>query len=814
MKNTDQRSNGFPAAFENTTTKSAISKLAFRYLPFWPIFAITIVICLIISHFYLHYQTPIYSAGATILLKEKQATNNDVLASLDVTGNTIKSVDNEIEILKSRTLMREVAREMGLYAQIYAKGALRDIMVYPNPVKFVALNPDALPNTGNIPINLDHALSGHYVTLAGKNYPFNTPVHTPYGDFIIRPQNVSLEMDAEEGEHKTKKAPLYLQIRSIRTEGLVLLGGLQVAAVGKQSSLISLKFDDQVAVRAEDILNNLIHVYNKAGVDDKNGTVANTLEFINNRLVTVTKDLNDVEGDLQKFKTANGIVDISGQGKDYLEKINQNDASISQIQLQLDVLNEVQKYVQQKADNAGTVPATVGITDPLLNTLLDRLYTSELEIDRQRQTAGESSPTIVSLKGQIAQIKQSILENINNLRQNLMVTRSGIQSEINKNSGLLKTVPETERALLEIDRQQSVKNSIYTFLLQKREDAEISLASAVADCRIVNPAESSGSPIKPVAANIYLIGLAVGVMAGVFFVLVREQFNRSVLFRSDIEAATGATILAEIMHDESGEQLVIKDGKRTTIAEQLRALRTSLNYIGIQGDKKTILLTSSISGEGKSFMGVNMAVSLSLTGKKVALLEFDLRKPKVSRMLEITQEPGISNYLAGLAKLEDIIIDMKDREIPGLYILPAGTIPPNPTELMLNGKLDELMEYLKKTFDYVVIDSPPVGLVTDAKILNKYANATLYMVRHNYTPKHYLNLIEQLYASDELTNLNIVFNGLRNRGILSNYKYGYGGGYSYGYGYGAGYGYGYTQESESRPDSKLRLRRRKKQHTS
>jgi tyrosine-protein kinase Etk/Wzc len=209
-------------------------------------------------------------------------------------------------------------------------------------------------------------------------------------------------------------------------------------------------------------------------------------------------------------------------------------------------------------------------------------------------------------------------------------------------------------------------------------------------------------------------------------------------------------------------------------------------------------------------MGVNMAVSLSLTGKKVALLEFDLRKPKVSRMLELSQEPGISNYLANLVKIEDIIIDMGDRKIPNLYILPAGTIPPNPTELMLNGKLDELMDYLKKHYDYVVIDSPPVGLVTDSKILNKYADATLYMVRHSYTPKHYLGLIEQLYISDELTNLNIVFNGLKNRGILKSYKYGYGHGYSYGYGYGAGYGYTQDADEESK---KTGSRKRKKEHS-
>jgi tyrosine-protein kinase Etk/Wzc len=810
MRQTEQR-NSFPDTFESTTSKNALSKLAFRYLPFWPIFVITIVLCLIISFIYLHYQTPIYQANATILLKATQSgNNNDVLQSLDVTSNTTKTVDNEIEVLRSRTLMRQVVRDMGLYAQTFAKGTLRDILIYPNPVKFIALNPDALQNSANIPVSYKYVFSDHYILLGGKKYPLNTPVHTPYGDFIIKPDTNSLTPDIQEKHNKPDKAGYYLQIRSVQTEGLVLLGDLSVAQIGKQSSLIELKFNDPVPARSVDILDNLIRVYNKAGIDDKNETIANTLQFINSRLVTVTKDLNDVEGDLQKFKSANGIVDISDQGKNYLQNVNQNDQQLAQIQIQEDVLNTVQNYIVKKADNAGIVPATVGLNAPLLNSLLDKLYTSELDLDHMRQTSGENSPSIVALKDQIEQLKTSLLDNITSLRQNLNSTKSAIQGQVNRNSGLIKTVPETERALLEIDRQQAVKNSIYTFLLQKREDAEISYAAAVPDSRVVNYAESFGQ-IKPIPVNIYLIGLSIGIFAGVFFVLVREQFNRSVLFRSDIEAATGATILAEVMHDESGDSLVIKDGKRTIIAEQLRALRTSLNYIGIQGNKKTLLLTSSISGEGKSFMGVNMAVSLALTGKKIALLEFDLRKPKVSKMMNIAQEPGISNYLAGLASFEDILVDMGKKDIPGLYILPAGTIPPNPTELMLNGKLDELMDHLKNNFDYVVIDSPPVGLVTDAKILNKYADACLYMVRHDYTPKHYLNLIEQLYSNDELTNLNVIFNGLKARGILNSYKNGYGGGYSYGYsyGYGSGYGYGYTQDQENKPG--LKLKKRKKQ---
>lgn len=761
-------------------------------------FVIAVVVSLAVSYYYIHKQPPFYEANATILLKDPNngSPSSSFVEALGM-ANSAKKVENEVEVLKSRTLLQQLVRETGLYTQIYSKGKLRDLLIYPASVSFIAMDPDSLQDSGNIPISFKYILSDNAIALGGGKYPLGTPVATPFGKFTVL-----VNKKAASGTANVK-GEYFLQIRSVKSAANNLISLLTVGAAAKESSLISLKLADQVPERAEFILNNLIKIYNKAGVDDKNETVANTLDFIANRLVYVTKDLSSVEDSLQQFRTRENITSISDEGKAYLETVQHKDDNLSQIQIQLDVLDQVEKYIVKKEGQRGTVPATAGVADSFLTQLLTQLYGSELELQRQSQISGENSPGIISLKNQIAQLKSSILENVHTIKQNLLTTKNRLQIELNKSNGLLREVPSKERAFLGISRQQAIKNSIYTFLLQKREEAALSAASAVADSRVVNYAESSGVPIKPIPINIYLIGLSVGVIIGVVFVLIREQYNQEVLFRADIEDATDAPVLAEIMHDESSEALVIKDGKRTIIAEQLRALRTSLSYIGIHGDKKTILVTSSISGEGKSFMGVNLAVSLSLTGKKVALLEFDLRKPKISSMLNIVQEPGISNYLAGLATIEQIVVPMDDHKIPGLFILPAGVIPPNPTELMLNGRLDVLMEELNRTYDYIIIDSPPVGLVTDAKILNKYIDACLYMVRHKYTPKYYINLIEHLYANNEMNNINIIFNGIKARGILGTYGGGYGTsyGYGYGYGYGGGYGYGYTQDGKDGKDS-------------
>ena len=793
--NSSVQRNNTNDAFERSSPKNSIGAIAFRYLPFWPVFLFAVIVSMSASYLYIHYQPPVYQANATILLKDQNggANSGNVLDVLSGTGSA-KKVENEIEVLKSHILLQQLVKDMGLYTQLYSKGTFHDVLIYPVPVKFIATYPDSLRNSPNILVSFKYLLSENRIVLNGKKYPVDVPVVTPYGEFTILVNKESRPLFA------TLKGVYYLQVRDIKTSVNNLLGVLTVASAVKESSLIGLKLTDQVPSRAEDILNSLINIYNKAGIDDKNQTTAKTLEFIKNRLLLVTKDLSHVEDTLQQYRTKEGIVDLTDEGKTFLENVQHSDQSISQLQIQLDVLDQVEKYIVNKGPKNGTVPATFGITDPLLNQLLDKLYTSELELDRQSQVAGENSPTIISLKRQVDQIKSSLLENVHTLRQNIIETQNSLQTQANKNNYLLKGVPKKERGLLEINRQQAIINGIYTFLLQKREETALSAASAVADSRVVNYAESNYSPIKPIPLNIYLIGLSMGIIAGVFFVLVREQFNQQVLFRSDIEKATGAPVLAEIMHDESTDALVIKEGKRTIIAEQFRSLRTSLSYIGIQGDKKTILVTSSISGEGKSFMGVNLAVSLAFTGKKVALMEFDLRKPKVSKMMNIAQEPGISNYLAGLATIEDITVSMEKSNIPGLFVFPAGNIPPNPTELMLNGRLDVLMDELNKNYDYILIDSPPIGLVTDAKILNKYINACLYMVRHKYTPKNYLNLIEHLYANKEMNNLNIVFNGIKARGVLGTYggTYGSNYGYGYGYGYGGGNGYGYTDDEKDK----------------
>jgi capsular exopolysaccharide synthesis family protein len=343
-------------------------------------------------------------------------------------------------------------------------------------------------------------------------------------------------------------------------------------------------------------------------------------------------------------------------------------------------------------------------------------------------------------------------------------------------------MPAKERELIDINREQSIKNGIYTFLLQKREETALSYAASVSDSRIINNAASSETPVSPKKKIVYLASIIMALLAAMSFVYARESFSRKVMFRHDIEQLTALPIIGEISTESSDNPIVVSNVKKTFIAEQFRKLRISLSYIGVNTKQKRILVTSSITGEGKSFIASNLALTLSLSKKKVILLDFDLNNPTLNQKLKIENQKGIAEYLEGEVELSDIIVatDVNDN----FFMIPTGALPDNPTELIMNGRVEELLNQLDEMFDYIIIDTAPVMPVTDAYILAPYCNATLYVVRHGYTPKVFVERLDENNKINHLNNAAIVFNGVTPRGFGSSH---------YGYGYGYGYLYDDTQ---------------------
>ncbi len=757
----------------NVTEEVSLSEVFDKYTPYWPWFVLLLIISLSSAWLYLRYTNPVYQTTASILVKdEKKGIGGvDPLEAFDLFGGR-KGVDNEVEILKSKTLMQDVVRNLHLYASVKVSGRVSTGSGYnASPVNIQIRNLDSLKQIKDIPFDYDQTKS--IVVIENSEYPLNVWQNTAYGTLkFTKNDKYKGKFNGNEDDVK-----YFFSLNSIKNTANSLLSQLTTGLSGNASNLISISFDGEIPQRNEDILNELLKVYNEAAILDKNILAANTLKFVDDRLKYVVHELDSVEGSLQSFRSSNKLTNISAQGEIFLQTVAQNDQQISDINVQLAILDQVSSYVNSNRGLTGIVPSTMGVADPGLTILLKQLSELELQYEQTRKIVPENNPAVISLVDGIAQLKPAIVDNISNQRKNLQAARADLSSTNNKFSNILAAIPQKERELLSISRQQSIKNNIYTFLLQKREETALSTASAVADTRIIDKAETSSIPISPKRNLIYLGAILGAFVLGIGFIFIKDLLSRTVQNKNEVEKQTTLPILGEVAFDRSKTPIVISEGKRSFIAEQFRQLRTSLGYMGIDETHKRIMITSSISGEGKSFIAINLGISLALMDKKVAVLELDLRKPKLSEVFNISRAVGISNYLVGKKQLSDI---MKDTGFPNLVLLPSGPIPPNPSELISNGRLEQLLTDLDLQFDYIIIDTAPTNPVTDAFLVSPMANVSVYVVRHDYTPKMFLPKLEQFNTKGRLKNPAIVYNGMRGKGTG---KY--------------GYGYGYTEENNN-----------------
>ena len=773
--------------FEGKKTGNILNNIIYRFVPFWPLFILSFIVSILCAWLFLKLQTPVFEATAQILLKNQQASKVetkvlDELVNMD--ENT--SVENEIELIKSSKVINEVVKELNLYIPIYFEGKFRDILSYNNsPISITSPEPDLL-NEHIEEIGFYYHKNENYIIVNEVKYLLDTIVDTPYGKLIFHINN--------KGRDLAKSSNFYFKILTIKHVSAQILGRLRVTPNSKEASTILLKLTDPVALRSEKILNTIIKVYNQAVIENKNQKSLNTINFINGRIQLVNNDLKLIEKEIESFKSNNGISDLSSTGSAILTLANDIYKNLSNVQIQKEILLSIQNYISNKNNGPGLVPATNDISDPVLLNLLAKLIELESEKTQLEIKGGQNTQSIIAVQNKINRTKLDINDNIKTINSNLIIKENKLNFELEKVKLELYKIPFFERELFDLTRQQTIKNNIYTFLLQTKEESELSFAATVSDGIILDNAQAGNVPIKPIPLTIYLIAISLSIVIVIVYIFIKEDLNNKIIFRSQIEEETSAEVIAEINFNENKDPIAIKHHNRSIIAEQLRSLRTAVQekLFHIEGCK-TILFTSSISGEGKSFLSVNLANSLALSGKKVAIMELDLRKPKINILLNVQREPGITNYLLNKISIDDIIIKVEDFD--SLYVIPAGTVPPNPTELILNGKLDELMNELKQQFDYIVIDSPPIGLVTDAKLLNKYSNICLYVLRHGYTLKYFLKMIQKFYTNNELNSINLIYNGIKKRGVgNNNYNYRYG--YGYGYGYSYGYGNTYTDDKK------------------
>ena len=717
-------------------------------LRYWPWFVLSVGLALAGAYVYLLYKQPIYRIQASLLLQDEKRGNTQTnpLKELEVYAPK-KVVENELEVLKSSTLMDQVVAKLHLDARYFRQTAFGKREIYTeSPVWMLVESPT--PALYKKPLTLQF-LTDKTVRIDAQTYPLNQRIQTPYGSLrILTRQPVG-----------PKTESVLIQAMPPADAAGMYISNLKVEPTSKTSTVIRLTLEDAVPQKGEAILNTLIGAYNQAAVTDKNKVAANTLQFVEKRLRMVSGELAAVEKNVEQYKSEKGITDLSAQAESLLQTTERNDAQLNQVNIQLAALNDLQEFITTQSDKRGSTPATVGLSDPVLLGEINRLSQLELERDKLTQTTSNENPMLQTIDNQIKATKNNIGQNVRTMKSMLTRSKEEYVAENEKIENDIRSIPLKERTLMDKTRQQTIKDNLYTYLLQKREEMAVAFAASVADSRILDVAKSSGTPVKPVGIVIYALFGLVGLLLPTAAVAGKNALNTRVTRRTDVETVTQVPILGEVMNKRHRDILVVAPHQRSVVAEQIRSIRTNLQVWNDETDPKQVLLfTSSMSGEGKSFVSLNLGASLALTNQPTVIVELDMRMPRLHQLFDIDNTVGLSSYLNGQATLTDILKPVPGH--PNYFIIPSGPLPYDPSELLGGPNLKQLIELLRDQFRFILLDAPPIGIVTDAQVIAPFADATLFVIRHGVTPKHSLKLLDTLYREQRFQNLSVILNAV------------------------------------------------------
>lgn len=726
--------------------RAIVQTAIMRYLKQWKWFVLSVLVSLGLAFGYAYRVSPVYKIQASVLIKdEKKGVTDQAVLKEQPTFVSSKVVENEIEILHSYRLMSKVVSDLNLAVRYLQKDGLRNVDLYDkSPIRVVVEKPTDALYQDKVLLSF---LSGQTVEIEGVSYPLNQSIETPFGQLKIiltRPVTPGTEISVQ-------ATPTAYVINNY-------LNSLTIEPTNKASTVVVLTLEDAVSGRGEAVLNKLIEEYNKSVVTDKNRLAQNALKFLDDRLLILSQELTEAEKGVESFKKTEGITDLNAQAQAFLQQVQQNDAQLNEVTIQLGALQDVERYVGARTNQRGIAPATLGLNDPLLLNLVTKLNDLELQRDQLIRTTPEENPLLETLDGQIKATKNNLNDNIQNIKQTLQFTRNSLASNNRRTEGQIRTVPGKERTLLDITRQQAIKNNLYTYLLQKREETALSYAAGVSENLLVDVAHSSPDPIKPKKMLIFLIFGLAGLCIPMGIMVLRDLTNNRVAQRSAVENGTQVPIIGEIVRSKDKEPLVVKPRGQSQITEQFRMLRTDVQHLRVsQQMAQVILVTSSVSGEGKSFISLNLGASLALTNQPTVLLEMDLRKPRLHKTLSAANRPGISDYLTGNATMDDVLQPVANYNYQ-YWVLTAGSPVTDPAELLAQAGLGQLFQELRRRFAYIIIDSPPINFFTDAKLLAYCADTTLLAVRRGVTPNAQLSTFDRLLRERRFPNPHIVLN--------------------------------------------------------
>ena len=700
-------------------------------------------------------------------------------ADLGLMGGSKASLDNEMELLKSKSLAERVVKSLRTNVKFYKQGNVIESELFRDdaPIKINFFSPDSVFHKLDTSFMVRTTSSSTFVLKdvdgkKSKNHNFGELIKTSYGEISVTPLMDGKFEDNE--EVIIKIVPFEHVVNRYRSS-------LQIQPISKQASVLRLSLTDPVKSKAIEILDNLVAQYNNDAVEDKNLTAKNTNDFINQRILIVNEELSNVEKGAEQFKTANQLTDLATEAGLAVQSKSLVEKEVLELNTQLKLAEYVSNYVN--ANPGELIPANLGVGDASVDGNTEKYNQLVLERNRILKGSSEINPVIVNLNGQIKNLEESIKQSLSNSKTAIKISLNAIKGQQSKFASTISEVPKQERMFRDMQRQQQIMETIYLYLLQKREENAITMAVTLPSAKIIDKAYGSNAPVAPKRNIIYLAALLLGLLIPFGIIYILTLIDNKLHTRKDVESVVKAPILGDIPKTNSVSKIVVSDSDRSSVAESFRLLRTNINFMltGVKEGGKTIFITSTISGEGKTFVSINLAAVLSLTDKKVLLIGADIRKPKIGDYLELKYEKGLTHYLMDQAlKVTDIIESVSEVNFD---FISSNLIPPNPSELLMNGRFEEVLAYGKQHYDYVIVDTAPVNLVTDTLLLSHLADMFIYVVRANYLDKRLLSIPKMMYDDKRLPNMAMLINSTD---------------LERGYGYGYGYGYTYYKEGETK----------------
>lgn len=805
-----------------TNEEIDIKAIIMTYLMYWPQIVICVIIAMILGWFYLAKTSPTYQISASVLIKNDDEKaggggSNSMLSGLQNLGmfSMANNFDNEVEILNSRTLVQKVVEKLDLYVDITEKQGLRTIDLYGNsPLKIWTTPKEAekmeaasmklkLAPNGSLDVE---AFVGPKKSETKQQFEYKKHFNklpaflsTPYGIISIqRIDSVPITRDME----------LKVNITSPIVKGLAYKDVLSVTPTSKQTTIAQISFNDINTQRGQNFVNTLVEMYNEEANQDKNQVAEKTAEFINNRILLISKELGSTENSMAGFKRRAGLTDVTSDVQMALSGRAEYEKQCVENETQLRLINYLRSYIHSVGGRNEPIPSSIGIAtanDQGLSQLVASYNEELINRNRLARNSTEKSSVIQSLDASLANMRRNILLTVNSVEKGARMTQARLNAEASRYSGAIGNAPKDEKEFLNISRQRDFQSQLYLLLMQKREENALTLSATANNGRIIDEAQAGLKPESPKKPLIYLISLILGVAVPVGIIYLKQLLRFKIEDRGDIEKITKLPIVGDVPFDKKTKgvrHIMIHENQNELMEEIFRNIRTNISFI--LGDKKVILFTSSMAGEGKSTIAGNLAASYAFLGKRVVIVGLDIRKPGLNKVFKIsTRMDGISRFLAYPDTTDLMSLVQPSGVSPNLFVLPGGAVPPNPTELVARPSLEKAISILKQNFDIVILDTAPIGIVTDTQIIARVAEMTVYVCRVGKTPKAAFSAIKELEEEHKLPNISIVVNGIDMDKRSSGYYYGYGkyghyGKYGYGKKYGYGYGYGNAVEAHKK----------------